>query len=391
MTDFAIAGGGLAGGLIALALHRADPELRIALVESGETLGGNHRWSWFDSDLDTRQAALFSRLRTSHWDTGYAVVFPSYDRRLSTGYNSLTSEDFDAGLARELPDGTIRTGAQVAALDADGIELEDGERIAARAVIDCRGAVPTPHLTGGWQVFMGRHLRTHEPHGIECPVIFDCDVEQPGACRFVYTLPLGADELFVEDTYYQDDPVLDRSALSSRIDAYCAEMGWEHDILGGETGVLPVVTGGDFDAHRAAVAVDGVTLAGARGGFTHPLTSYTLPFAARTALEIADNRDLTGPMLAARMRAAADRHWRDTNFYRRLGRMMFGAARPQKRYKVFEHTYRLDEDLIERFYAARPTAGDKARLLSGKPPVPIAAAMRALASSGRPLIAPSPA
>ena len=39
--DIAIAGGGLAGGLAALALHRARPELRLALAESGEVLGGS--------------------------------------------------------------------------------------------------------------------------------------------------------------------------------------------------------------------------------------------------------------------------------------------------------------------------------------------------------------
>ena len=52
MIDMAIVGGGLAGGLIALAVHRAHPEMRLALFESGDVFGGNHRWSWFDSDLD---------------------------------------------------------------------------------------------------------------------------------------------------------------------------------------------------------------------------------------------------------------------------------------------------------------------------------------------------
>jgi len=50
-ADFAILGGGLAGGLIALALRRADPALSVVLVEAGEALGGNHRWSLFESSL----------------------------------------------------------------------------------------------------------------------------------------------------------------------------------------------------------------------------------------------------------------------------------------------------------------------------------------------------
>ena len=74
---------------------------------------------------------------------------------------------------------------------------------------------------------MGRHIRTAKAHGIERPVIMDATVEQPGAYRFVYVLPLGAFEIFVEDTYYADVSRLDRSALSSRIDGYCALHGWQ--------------------------------------------------------------------------------------------------------------------------------------------------------------------
>ena len=38
-ADIAILGGGLAGGLIALAVRRADPSLSVVLVEAGEMLG----------------------------------------------------------------------------------------------------------------------------------------------------------------------------------------------------------------------------------------------------------------------------------------------------------------------------------------------------------------
>lgn len=385
MIDVAIAGGGLAGGLIALALHRARPELRLALVESGPSLGSNHRWSWFASDLDAQGEALLAGFRNAAWD-GYEVRFPAYRRALGTGYRSLASADFDAGLRRELPGEAVRTRCSIAALDARGIDLASGERIDARAVIDCRGlkaaAGPITHLRGGWQVFMGRMLETPDLHGVSRPTIMDAGVDQHGAYRFVYVLPVGAHELFVEDTYYADSPALDRGALSGRLDRYCAARGWDGRISGGETGVLPVITGGDFAAFQAAHRVQGVAAGGVRGGFVHPLTSYSLPFAVETALAVAREADLPGVQLAAMIEDRARRHWRRTGFYRRLGRMLFGAAEPAERYRVFERFYRLPGPLIERFYAARSTRMDRARILCGRPPVPVLRAAAALAGGG---------
>lgn len=383
-TDIAIAGGGLAGGLIALALRRARPDLRVALVEGGETLGGNHRWSWFASDLDIEGTMLLDQLRLTRWDR-YGVRFPAYERELATPYRSLASADFDSGLRRLLPEDAIRCNRPIASLDAKGIDLANGERIDAHTVIDCRGLDAAPGLTGGWQVFMGRRLRTAAPHGVQAPVIMDAAVDQHGAYRFMYVLPLGENELFVEDTYYADSPALDRAALATRIDHYCAARGWEGEPLGQETGVLPVVTGGDFAAFQTAHRTPGVVVAGARGGFAHPLTSYTLPFAAETALGIARDADRPGVLLAEMTEDRARDHWRRTGFYRRLGRMLFGAGLPDERYKVFERFYRLPAPLIERFYAARSTRLDRARILCGKPPVPVMGAMRALASPGAPL------
>jgi len=383
--DIAIAGGGLSGGLIALALRRARPELSVVLAEAGEAPGGNHRWSWFASDLPEGGADLLAGVRKTEWDSGYDVRFPGHARTLASAYRSLASPDFAAALARALPEGAIRTRAAIAALDGEGLTLASGERIAARAVIDCRGDAPSPHLTGGWQLFMGRHLRTATPHGLARPVIMDARVEQPGAYRFVYVLPLGGHDLFVEDTYYADRPALDRRALSSRIDAWCAAHGWDGDILGHETGVLPVITGGSFAAFQASRRIPGVAVAGARGGFVHPLTSYTLPFAVGTALAVAREADLPGEQLAAMLEARARDHWRRTRFYRRLGAMLFGAGAPGERYRVFERFYRLDQDLIERFYAGRSTRSDRARILCGRPPVPLLGAMRALLAPGAPM------
>lgn len=387
--DIAIAGGGLAGGLIALALAQQCPDITFRLIEAGAEPGGNHRWSWFASDLAVDARTLLHPIRTTVWEQGNEVYFPGHRRQLATPYCSIGSADFAAALHRELPQGTIMTGRTIATLDAHGVTLADGERIGARTVIDARGFVPSPHIHGGWQVFMGRHLKTHQPHGLTRPVIMDASVEQLGGYRFVYVLPLGAHELFVEDTYYQDTPQLDRSALSGRIDAYCRQHGWDGEILGFETGVLPVITGGSPARYFDTVATPGVALAGARGLFTHPLTSYTLPFAAQVALAVARDADLPGEQLAARLAALSRRHWANTGFYRLLGDMLFGAADPAKRVAIFERFYRLPEPLVERFYTGRSTLADKARVLVGKPPVPLHRAVQALVTSRPPLLPPT--
>ncbi|MEO6042081.1 MAG: lycopene beta-cyclase CrtY [Croceibacterium sp.] len=383
--DIAIVGGGLAGGLAALALARARPDLAIRLIEQSGAPGGNHRWSWFASDLSPAAAELLAPFRKAEWDSGYDVAFPGRRRHLPTPYRSLTSADFAATLAQALPAGTILSGQAVRAFDRAGVDLAGGERVAARLVIDARGPVSAPQLTGGWQVFLGRHLRTDEPHGLGRPTIMDAAVPQLGGFRFVYVLPLGAREIFVEDTYYQDGPVLDRATLGGRLDAYCAEHDWRGQIVGEETGVLPVITGGDFAEFQAAQRTPGVAVIGARGGLVHPLTSYTLPFAAETALAIAANADLPGAALAALIEERARAHWQATRFYRRLGAMLFGAARPDHRWRVFARFYRLPAPLIERFYAARSTLPDKARILCGRPPVPLAGAIRALTADQPPL------
>jgi len=45
-------------------------------------------------------------------------------------------------------------------------------------VLDCRGAVSSPHLRLGFQKFVGQELRLAAPHGLDAPVIMDAAVPQ---------------------------------------------------------------------------------------------------------------------------------------------------------------------------------------------------------------------
>lgn len=379
-ADIAVLGGGLAGGLIALALARLRPELRVLLVERGETLGGNHVWSFFASDLSAEGLALTEPLVAARWQ-GYDVRFPAFARRLSSAYRSITSHRFDAALRETLPPGSILTGAEVVSATATSLTLADGRTWHVGGVIDARGAASLPHLAGGWQKFLGQMVRTARPHGLVRPIVMDATVEQLDGYRFVYCLPFDENRVFIEDTYYSDSPALDAATLRQRVAAYATAQGWTiASVESEETGVLPVIGGGSEAAFRAATD-RGVALAGVRAAMFHPLTSYSLPTAVAFALDLAATADLSGPALHAFSRDWAHAHWRQGGFYRQLSAMLFGAAAPERRYAVLQRFYGLDERLIERFYAGRTTMADKARILIGKPPVPLGAAIRAIAGT----------
>lgn len=377
-VDLLILGGGLAGGLLALALHARRPDLKLRLVEGGNRLGGNHLWSFFDSDIDAADKALVAPLISAGWPA-YDVRFPDNERTLSQRYYSIESDRFDAHLRRTLPPGTIRTHAVATQIDPAGATLAGGERIDAHAVIDARGlgAQDAEALECGWQKFVGLHLELEEPHGLTRPVVMDATVAQHDGYRFVYVLPLSPSTVFVEDTYYSDAPRLDAPTLRRRIGQYVDARGWRVSrVLREETGVLPVVTGGSFERLWGA---DGVAKIGARGGLFHPLTSYSLPDAVRTASAIAAMDDLSRPALHGALLTRAKTHWSNGWYYRLLSAMLFEAAKPAERWRVLDHFYRLDEGLVARFYAGRSTWGDRARILAGRPPVPISRALATLA------------
>ena len=367
--DIAILGGGLAGGLIALAVHQARPELRVRLIDADTVLGGNHVWSFFEGDLDPAGMALIEPLITHRWDD-YEVRFPAHSRTLPMAYHSIRSSQFDAVLRETLPDDAVRTGARIADATHDLVTLEDGSLISANSVIDCRGAGDLDTLDSGWQKFVGLELELAEPHGLERPIIMDATVEQIDGYRFVYSLPFGATRIFVEDTYYSDGPELDVETIEGRVLAYAEAQGWKvADTVHTETGVLPVVCNGSFGEYWRSTGV--LPKAGVRAGLFHPVTGYSLPDAVKSALFIAEHADLASADMHGRLFARAAERWRNASFYRMLDAMMFYGADTSDRYKILERFYRLKPALISRFYAGRSRNMDKLRIVSGKPPIPI--------------------
>jgi lycopene beta-cyclase len=369
-----IAGGGLAGSLAALAIAGRRPDVDLLLVEGADRLGGNHIWSFFDSDVAAADKWLVEPLISARWRS-YEVRFPAHRRVIDEAYQSIRSERLDEVVRARLGERRLRLGARIAAVEPDAVVLESGERLSG-AVLDARGGGQLEALELGWQKFLGVDFRFDTPHGVDRPVIMDATVDQSEGYRFVYLLPFSATELLVEDTYYSDAPDLDAAALRSRIDEYLAARGLGRGrAVREETGVLPVTIGGDLDAFLAG---SGPAKLGMRGGFFHPTTGYSLPDAVRVAALLARQPALSAAALHALLDAEARRLWRRRGFYRMLNRMLFHAAKPSERYKVLQRFYRLSPGLIGRFYSGRSTRADKLRTLVGKPPIPIPVAVSVL-------------
>ncbi len=371
-----IVGGGLAGSLAALMLAERRPELPLLLLEAGETFGGNHTWSFFDSDVPRTATALVAALQPVIWPR-HVVRFITRERVLPFGYNSVCAPSLDALVRSRLGPHAARLDVAVQQLEADGVILSSGQRIAASGVIDARGPDrETSGLELGWQKFVGIEFAcaASEP---DCATVMDATVPQLDGYRFVYVLPLAADRVLVEDTYYSNGPELDVALIADRVRHLARERGLAGKELRQETGVLPILIGGDPGAFWPAN--DPIARLGLRGGFFHATTGYSFGLALQQAEALAA---FAGPFdshtLARLTRARFLEHWRRTGFFRLLNRLMFHAADPAQRHRIFAHFYRLPPQVIQRFYAGRPTIADRIRILSGRPPVPLSTALTVL-------------
>lgn len=372
-------GGGLANGLIALRLRALRPDLRVILLERDKRIGGEHTWCHFETDVSPAIGGWLRPLIVHRW-SGYEVRFPAHRRTLDTAYLAITSQRLHEAVSTALGD-DVWLGATVSDVSPHQVTLSDGRRITAATVIDGRGPRRSRSLVLGWQKFLGQGVRLSAPHGLTRPIVMDSTVPQLDGYRFLYVLPLDSTRLLIEDTRYSDGDALDHADVRAAIAAYAVQQGWTiAKVEREEHGVLPIALAGDIDAYwreaRAQVAEVGL-----RAALFQPTTGYSLPDAARLAEQIAALPHIT----SAHVRACAEAHskaaWRRRRFFRLLNRMLFRACAPDQRYKVLERFYRLGAPLIQRFYAARLTPFDQARVLMGKPPVPIVAALGYLGES----------
>jgi lycopene beta-cyclase len=376
--DLILVGGGLANTLIALRLAELQPSLNVTMLEQAPDLGGRHTWSFHGSDLTAAEHEWIKPLVTYNWENT-TVRFPELNRTLPGSYHSITSEQL-AQIANDKIGDQIWCDTSVFDTRPDGVTLADGTKMSAGAVIDGTGATSSPHIDVRFQKFVGWIVELESPHGLTEPVIMDATMMQDDGYRFFYTLPFSENVLLIEETHYSDGPSIAAEKYGDEIARYAASEGWRIvDLLRTEEGVLPITLGGNIHAYWDEDPTP-VARSGLRAALFHPATGYSLPHAVSLADKLANLQDWSAASVYHCTRQHSTALWDHTAFYRALNRMLFLAAEPAQRRQIMQRFYGLDAGLIARFYAGQNTLLDKARILSGKPPVAIKPAFKSVFS-----------
>lgn len=369
--DLILVGGGLQNGLIALsALHHA-PTCRIALVEAGDRLGGNHTWCVHARDVPDGAQAWFGPLVVCRWQ-GYDVRFPGFARTLGSGYSVVSSERFAEVLEQRFAaaeDCRLLLGHKALAIGARSVQLDDGTLLRGRRVVDARGPDPAAYEGEcGYQKFVGLELQLRAAHGLLRPLLMDATCTQTDGFRFFYVLPLAPDRLLVEETRFSSSPALDIAAGRRAVYAYAARFGAITSCIREEQGVLPMpwsMSAASKPSDRVSVD-DSVLQAGYGGGYFHPATGYSMPAALRIANLL--GRHVLLDTIETPWRSFTRNHRIQVMYALQLNRLLFTGFAETDMWAVLARFYHLPEPLIERFYALSSSVSDCARILVGRPP-----------------------
>ena len=364
--DYVLVGGGLSSCLLALALFQRRPAARIALVERGARLGGNHLWCFHAGDVDGA-SSFVSPLVTQRWP-GYEVRFPRLRRTLLEPYAAVTSERLASVVERAFaarPASQLFLSQSALSVTATRVILASGQELHGDVVLESRGPGHFDTNAGaGYQKFVGLELELGRPSPLTLPLLMDALVPQRDGFRFMYALPLGGQRLLLEDTYFSDSPELQPALLEAEIMAYAARLGCEvTGVARRESGVLPLPTSLPTWSEPAP---DAPLVAGYQGGWFNPVTGYSFPVALRLAQAIAASeparvRQHVWPALVREQRS-------QFRFGVLLNRLLFSAFAPDQRSGAIERFYRLPAESVRRFYALRLTRTDRLRILCGRPP-----------------------
>ncbi|MBS0658977.1 MAG: lycopene beta-cyclase CrtY [Verrucomicrobia bacterium] len=363
--DYVLVGGGLQSALVALVLLRRRPGIRVALVEKCQKIGGNHLWSFHADDVPAGAEDVVAPLCVARW-TGFDVAFPGLRRTFDSPYASVDSERLHTVVVEAFaaaPGHHLALGVEAVSIGAHEVHLADGRVLRGEVVVDARGP-DGADFTGalGFQKFVGLELALARPHGLPRPMLMDATVPQTDGLRFFYVLPLAADRVLVEDTYFSSTPVLAVDDVRACVLEYASQAGFAvAEVIREEVGCLPLPL-----SPTVAASSDGPLVAGYRGGFFHPTTGYSFPVALRLALHLASvpPSEARGPLFARLL----DAHATQLRFAGLLNRLLFSVTPAPHRRDVMERFHRLPAATIRRFYALATTRADRLRVFLGRPP-----------------------
>jgi lycopene beta-cyclase len=378
--DVIIVGAGLVGSLALYRLSQTHPHLKILLVDRNEKMGGEHTWSFHEKDISSDAAQWLLPMLSKIWDE-QSVRFPAHSRKIETRYASIRSERLHSVVSRACGE-KFMGGAEVTAVSPHRVTLSDGKTLDGHVVIDARGFDAFRPESTAYQKFVGWDVTLSRPHGLTGPVIMDATVEQKDGYRFIYLLPWDAWSVLIEDTRYSDNPDIDRAEYGEEIQTYAENQGWQIASWDREeVGVLPIPLRKDFgiDGDPAVVAMrSGQPTMGVKAGLFHPTTGYSLPDAVRTVEALATITRWDPIRVATELQKLQSQGRNNRAFYRLLNQWMFWGATAKGRYRILERFYTLDSELIGRFYAGESTVKDWARILIGRPPIPVTRALYSL-------------
>lgn len=364
--DVIIVGGGLQGGLIAMALLERWPEVRLVVIERASHFGGNHTWCLHPEDAPAAAKRLLEPLVVYRWP-GYDVRFPGLLRRLAGPYAAVTSTRLHEVLCSRLAasqHATAYLDRSVTQLRADEVVLDNGQCLRAKWVVDAQG--PTASAAAGacgYQKFVGLELELERPHGLRVPRLMDMLAEQGDGFHFMYVLPFSERRLLIEDTTFSRSPELAAEQCEQQAWSYLrSNFVADARLVRREQGVLPMT----WSAHGSPPEVGRPLVVGYRGGYFHPATGYSFPVALGVALSLSQGLKDGSPVAA--LAVQWQHHRRQARLAEALNWLAFHAFAPEEMWHVFERFYHLPEPLIHRFYALRGTPADWLRIVVGRPP-----------------------
>lgn len=374
-----IEGAGLAGCMALIALKWRWPDLEIHVssepphgtISADRAEAASKTWCFHEGDVQPESWAWLTPYISCSW-AGYDVHFPKHSRSLLSRYFAIRSSDFFNRVKATYP------------MAFQGRDRQTKYDLKIKAT----GWPPVSRSSDfGWQKFVGLDLKLKFPHGLQRPILKDARVEQIDGYRFFYCLPWSEKSLLIEDTYYSNSPDLNVEKIRQRILQFARLQGWEVEIEERiEMGALPLDMG-LYETQNALGLEAGQISIGAASGLAHPVTGYTtsMLFQQIESMVLTSGEDenldrCDLPDLARRVEVVNQNLSNQARYFHLLNRMLFKVARPEERYIVLERFYRLSPDLISRFYAGRLHWTDRARILIGRPPVPLLPAVREFSS-----------